>query len=283
MKKLILVIVALCLTFTLSAQKTTNVIYLKNGSVLKGKIIEEAESRVKIALKDGSVFAYDLSEIERMEVIEKADFFDFKTPAKNKWSIAPTAGYLYSSTMWINSEGSSDRTYVRASGKHGFTAGAVGEYYFSEGFGVSAGLKFAMSGVKFKDSTDANNIEATGMDFTRYTIDIPLMANFYLGQNRMWYIQGGFNTSILVSGKTEVGGWWSTVAERTPGYILAPVNVQFVLGAGYGPVSIQLYGGITSIWRGDFKKDINNRLHNKTVSYSGPFGVSISYTHKFKF
>lgn len=284
MKKLLLIVAALCLTFTLSAQKTTNVIYLKNGSVLKGNIIEEAESRVKIALKDGSVFAYDLSEIERMEVVEKTTVFDFKTPAEHKWSIAPSAGYLYSSTMWVNSEGSSRQsTYVRASGKHGFTVGAVGEYYFSEGFGVSAGLKFALSGVKFNDSTEVGSIGNTGMDFTRYTIDIPLMANFYLGKSRMWYIQGGFNTSILVSGKTEVGEWWTTVGERTPGYILAPVNVQFVLGAGYGPVSIQLYGGITSMWTGAFRRDINNRLYNKTVSYSAPIGVSVSYTHKFKF
>lgn len=282
MKKFILVIAVLCLTFTLSAQKAT--VYLKNGSVLKGKIIEEAESKTKISLKDGSVFAYDLAEIDRIEI--KETVFDFKTPAEKKWSVAPSAGYLYSSALWINREGSSKLTYVRPGGSHGFTAGAVGEYYFSRGFGVSAGLKFAMTGVEFIDSdnsSSAGNIKATGMDFTRYTVDIPLVANFYLGKRRMWYIQGGFNTSILVSGKAEVGGWWTTVAERTPGYILAPVNVQFILGAGYGPVSVQLYGGITSMWTSDFRSNINERLHNKTVSYSGPIGVSVSYTHKFKF
>lgn len=282
MKKLLLAILTLCLTFSLSAQKTSNVIYLKNGSVLKGKIIEEAESRVKISLKDGSVFAYDLSEIERMEEIIKEPVFDFKTPAQKKWSFGPTAGYLFSSNMWVNREGSSGGlTNVRATGKHGFTVGGVAEYRLSTGFGVEGGIKFSMGGFRFKESTDETDITAIGMDFTRYTIDVPVVANFYLGQSRDWFIRGGLSASILIYGDAAVGGWWTTVQERMAGYILNPVNLQFILGGGYGPFSLQLYGGITSVWTKDFRTDIANRLQNKSVFYSGPIGVSVSYTHKF--
>jgi sRNA-binding regulator protein Hfq len=43
------------------------VVYLKNGSIIKGQIIEQIPgSTIKLQTKDGSVFVYKVDEIEKM-------------------------------------------------------------------------------------------------------------------------------------------------------------------------------------------------------------------------
>lgn len=49
------------------AQNITEVVYLKNGGVIRGIIIEEVpDVSIKIQTSNGSVFAYQMSEIERI-------------------------------------------------------------------------------------------------------------------------------------------------------------------------------------------------------------------------
>ena len=44
-----------------------DVVYLKNGSVIKGKIIEMTPGEtIKIETADGSVFVYEMTEVERI-------------------------------------------------------------------------------------------------------------------------------------------------------------------------------------------------------------------------
>lgn len=63
MKKLILIIFSLIAVLAVSAQKNSQVV-LKNGSIIKGEILEENEKGVKIKTKDGSVWNYTKDEIE---------------------------------------------------------------------------------------------------------------------------------------------------------------------------------------------------------------------------
>ena len=54
------------------AQSTKDVLYLKNGSVIYGQLIEMVpEKQVKIKTADGSVFVYNTSEVDRIEKAEK--------------------------------------------------------------------------------------------------------------------------------------------------------------------------------------------------------------------
>jgi hypothetical protein len=44
-----------------------DVVYLKNGSVIKGIIIEQTPNvSLKIQTKDGSIFVYQMTEVEKM-------------------------------------------------------------------------------------------------------------------------------------------------------------------------------------------------------------------------
>jgi len=50
------------------AQASVDIIYLKNGSVIRGKIVEEKPGvSYKIQTKDGSVFVYKIEEVEKIE------------------------------------------------------------------------------------------------------------------------------------------------------------------------------------------------------------------------
>lgn len=51
----------------LSAQNLQEVVYLKNGSIIRGIIIEQIpEKSLKIQTADGSIFAYDMKEVEKI-------------------------------------------------------------------------------------------------------------------------------------------------------------------------------------------------------------------------
>lgn len=64
-KTLVFVMLLIIIQLPLSAQKTKEVIYLKNGSKIYGKLLEVTDSVYKIKTSDGSLFIYSLPEVEK--------------------------------------------------------------------------------------------------------------------------------------------------------------------------------------------------------------------------
>ncbi len=64
-KYLIIVIMLIFIIFPSTAQKTKDALYLKNGSIIYGKLLEVADSQYKIQAYDGSIFIYSLPEVEK--------------------------------------------------------------------------------------------------------------------------------------------------------------------------------------------------------------------------
>jgi len=62
----IIIIIASCL-FTANAQKKRDALYLKNGSVIYGDLVEVSNSTYKIMTSDGSLFVYREDEIDRYQ------------------------------------------------------------------------------------------------------------------------------------------------------------------------------------------------------------------------
>jgi len=81
---IITILLVLCLFPILSAQGLSqDVVYLKNGSIIKGQIIEQIPNvTIKIQTRDGSVFVYKIDEIEKItkEFIEKKEIQELKSP-----------------------------------------------------------------------------------------------------------------------------------------------------------------------------------------------------------
>lgn len=66
MKKLLLFALCMIAGLALSAQNVVEAVYLNNGSVIKGVITEQTPQTIKIQTSDGSVFVYNMTEVERI-------------------------------------------------------------------------------------------------------------------------------------------------------------------------------------------------------------------------
>jgi hypothetical protein len=89
-KHLLIVIVLIFILFPLSAQKTKDVLYLKNGSMIYGKLVEVTDSQYKIKTSDGSLFIYSLQEVEKF--VNETPQFDGRK--KSGSGFALEAGFL---------------------------------------------------------------------------------------------------------------------------------------------------------------------------------------------
>jgi hypothetical protein len=69
MKKILLVCIMLIfILFPLAAQKIKDILYLKNGSMIYGKLVEAAGDQYKIQTSDGSLLIYPVPEVEKFVI-----------------------------------------------------------------------------------------------------------------------------------------------------------------------------------------------------------------------
>lgn len=75
---LFIAIVAFCTTSAFSQTSMQEAVYLKNGSVVKGIVIEQVPNEyVKVQTRDGSIFVYNANEIEKItkEPISNSSYY----------------------------------------------------------------------------------------------------------------------------------------------------------------------------------------------------------------
>jgi hypothetical protein len=77
--------------FPLSAQKNKDVLYLKNGSIINGKLVEVSNNTYKIRTSDGSLFIFQSSEVEKM--LNEVPYFEGRK--KSGAGFALEAGLLF--------------------------------------------------------------------------------------------------------------------------------------------------------------------------------------------
>ena len=91
MKNHLTTIILLIITFLpLSAQKKKDALYLKNGSIIYGKLIEITENQYKIQSSDGSLFIYSLSDVDKF--VKESPLFTGRK--EDGFGIALEAGLL---------------------------------------------------------------------------------------------------------------------------------------------------------------------------------------------
>ena len=67
MKRISFILLIFVTTISFSQNNLDEVVYLKNGSVIRGLIIEQIPNQtLKIQTKDGSVFVYNFSEVQKI-------------------------------------------------------------------------------------------------------------------------------------------------------------------------------------------------------------------------
>ena len=125
MKKSILLLSIIVISICAIAQESRDVVYLKNGSVIKGEITEMIPNdHIKIKTADGSVFVYSFTEIEKTE--------KEKTSNSSSTLTSGNAGGLLSEYFNQSSFG------VAIAG--GGIVGATYRYFTNEQLGFEGGL-----------------------------------------------------------------------------------------------------------------------------------------------
>ena len=77
MKKLVLVIFGLLLSIIAFSQAYNDVIYLKNGSSIKGEIIKNDSINVIIKTSDGQLYSFTSQEIEQISKVLNEDLSQY--------------------------------------------------------------------------------------------------------------------------------------------------------------------------------------------------------------
>lgn len=117
----------LCLlSITVSAQKTKDVIYLKNGSIIYGKLIEASGQSFKLQTADGSVMIYPAQEVEKLTREVPA----FEGRKKEGFTFSLETGLLVGA----------QNTQYKAPFSFGILAGGVVDTHHSISFG--SGIEF---------------------------------------------------------------------------------------------------------------------------------------------
>lgn len=145
-----------CLIFIFSsrlyAQNTDyqEVVYLKNGGIIRGTIIEQIPSeKLKIETKDGNVFVFTYSEIARItkefnssdDEEDEDEYIDKKTYRKNENKDYLSSGYFNSTEVIIGiGLGESKGSYIQKNNSNLFglrtTHGYQVSQHFIFGFGT---------------------------------------------------------------------------------------------------------------------------------------------------
>jgi len=103
MKRIYFLLSLLCFfVISIQAQYFEDVVYLKNGSILHGTIIEQTPNQsIKIKTNDGNLFLYNLTEVEKMtkeEVVNTMETKKSKEPKRSIWPIFPPKNTINNET-----------------------------------------------------------------------------------------------------------------------------------------------------------------------------------------
>ncbi|MCM0719256.1 hypothetical protein NBH15_13345 [Parabacteroides sp. W1-Q-101] len=161
MKKLLFLLCAcfICLT-SIKAQSLTEVLHLKNGSVIRGTIIEQVPNEsIKIQTLDGSIFAYSMADVLKIT----------KEQAINNYSNNSVTGFKFQRTGFRNN-------FAAQRGYKGFVE-------FGGGFGVGdwAGNFVGLTtshGYQFNPHIFVGAGAGFNYDFGNELIFIPVFADF---------------------------------------------------------------------------------------------------------
>jgi len=144
-----------CILFTsiaFSQQEYKEVVYLKNGSVIKGIIIEQIpDVSIKIQTKDGNIFVYKMEEIDRItkESIQPSEQTDdvvtdgVDQNLAGKVCLSGFGGGAFPMGDLGDDDRENDDAVYRTTG---FQFGPSVEYFFIPNFGIGAQFNYVSMG-----------------------------------------------------------------------------------------------------------------------------------------
>ncbi|MEG1564226.1 MAG: hypothetical protein RR365_10950 [Bacteroides sp.] len=139
-----LLLLFFCFSAYCAAQNTyTEVVYLKNGSIIRGVVIEQVPNvSLKIKTADGSVFAYPMTEIERIAKEEATTNNRYRANLKNRKGYRGYKGFVDAGYQFDVSD--CNASSLQVSTTHGyqcndyiFVGAGLGLSYFNDAEAVA--------------------------------------------------------------------------------------------------------------------------------------------------
>ncbi|MEI6434822.1 MAG: porin family protein [Bacteroidota bacterium] len=259
----------------------TDVVYLKNGSIIRGMIIEQVPNQsIKIQTQDNNVFVYKIEEVEKITKEQASVSIVKKNEVSNKgFSLGLKAGINLSS--WSNIDISDPSKKVS---KLGFQGGFVGKIGFNKYLAVQMELLFAQKGLKVKAT--ASGVTAKAWYTVNY-FEIPLLIKFSIPAGPvMIFANVGPSLGIGLSAKFATdpdAGYNTTINFEEGGLQRFDFGLLFGAGAGLkvgkGELFLDLrYGlGISDVM--DASSDAKNDPDYTKYSNRN-FGIAVGYLFK---
>lgn len=168
------VLAACILTSAAFAQEMQDVVYLKNGSIIRGLVIEQVPGKsLKIRTRDGSVFGYSMEEVERITK---------ETPVEPQGM--PSSGGF----------GISGHVGTDISGGLGFGGGV---FYVLIPGGGSSGYEFALD-YFFHEYDEQESDVKNYTDLNIFALRANWLWNYQRGQSGVYFVTGvGFVFATL--------------------------------------------------------------------------------------
>jgi hypothetical protein len=236
MHKILLLLISLACLQSLRSQKTDDVLFFANGSIIRGTLTEQNDSVIKIMTCCGSIFAYPAREVLRVTREKKVH---------NEASIPPT-GYLNFTSFGVLIGSPDDQK------KAPFSALMEHNYRLNKYFAPGLFLGF--------EQLNENVIPlGINMKFLSPVGRTGLFASF----------GGGYSVSLEkpdeVGMKKATGGLMAGLETG----IMIPVSRGSALTLAIGYRYNKLHYRLNDYWRGDYER---NRTFNRFVIR---FGISV--------
>jgi len=211
-KYLVLILFALVTTLAFAQRNYQDVVYLKNGTIIRGMIIEQVPNKsLKIETADKNLFVYQIDEIEKFtkeqisvgnEKAEKLSASELGDKEISGMRFGIIGGFNLSNLLIKDNDGTNSNDFKY---KPGFHVGVTAEFPISKSVAFETGLLFSTKGFisNFKGTDNGVIFESKGSLNLLY-LDIPLTSKAYynIGASKIYGVFGPY-IGIGLSGKSK--------------------------------------------------------------------------------
>ncbi len=280
MKKFIFGVLVLFLLPVFMQAQSRETIYLKNGSIIKGTIIEHVIGEtIKVQTADGSIFVYKESEVDKIEQAKEPEPATIQTPEVVQpvsitptttivvtppfegWKIGVGAGWDY---RWYPSS-SGDQTIETLRSGANFEGHVFAEYCPGNKLGFESGLMYSFRKIYFPGSTT---------DINAHYFGFPLTFKYYMGKQKNSFhgfvsLYCNFLVGSKLTGTTSSGVSGSASVSD----YLGAVDFGPAIGFGVAGFVFEMGYSWANFWNSDNFEKMTGAPINSTARY-----IRLSYT-----
>lgn len=207
--------------FTFSQNYQRDVVYLKNGSIIKGNIIEQIpDKQVKVETAGGSIFVYEMEEVEKIKKEEVSELNnkipktqDYLSPVKQGKIVISGASELSfvsqsrEQKFTINGYYNDEENITSETDINEFNFNTSIGYFIYDGLALGASLSYESTVYEYENSTEKETTIMAGPNLTYFigssNIKPYLFGEYMFGSSNVEYTEDDSTNDSKVA----LNGW----------------------------------------------------------------------------